>query len=46
MGPAGSQVKWEVGLPPARDAKVEIIEGPPAEAARILVARLLAEKVI
>jgi electron transfer flavoprotein beta subunit len=46
VGQAGSQVKWEVGLPPARDAKVEFIEGPPAEAAKILVARLLAEKVI
>ena len=46
VGRAGSQVKWEVGFPPARDAKVEFIEGPPAEAAKILVARLLTEKVI
>lgn len=46
VGQAGSQVKWAVGLPPARNAKVEIIEGPPAEAARILVDKLLAEKVI
>ena len=46
VGQAGSQVKWEANLPPAREAKVEIIEGPPAEAARILADRLLAEKII
>ena len=40
------QVKWEVTLPPAREAKVEIIDGSPGEAAKVLVDRLLAEKVI
>lgn len=47
VGKAGSQAKWpEVNLPPAREAQVEIIEGPPAEAAKILADRLVAEKVI
>lgn len=47
VGQAGSQATWpEVTLPPSREAKVEIIEGAPAEAAKILVDRLLAEKVI
>jgi len=47
VGRAGSQIKWpEVNLPPAREAQVEIIEGPPAEAAKILADRLMAEKVI
>lgn len=47
VGVAGSQAKWpEVSLPPTRDAKVEIIEGSPAEAAKTLADRLMAEKVI
>ena len=46
VGETGSQVKWEVNLPPAREAKVEIIEGSPDEAAKVLVDRLVAEKVI
>ena len=45
-GSAGAQVKWEVNLPPARDAKVEIIDGSPSEAAQILVDKLIAEKLI
>jgi len=40
------QVKWEVTLPPAREAKVEFIDGAPDKAAKVLVDRLLAEKVI
>jgi hypothetical protein len=39
-------VRWEASLPPTREAKVKIIEGSPAEAARILVDGLIAEKVI
>ena len=46
VGPTGSQVRWEVSLPPTREAKVKIIEGAPAEAATILVDGLIAEKVI
>jgi electron transfer flavoprotein beta subunit len=47
VGPASSQVKWpQVSLPPAREGTVEIIEGSPAEAAKILADRLMAEKVI
>lgn len=45
-GSAGAQVKWEVNLPPARDAKVEIIDGSPGEAAKILVDKLIAEKLM
>jgi electron transfer flavoprotein beta subunit len=47
VGVAGSQAKWPaVTLPPTREANVEIIEGSPAEAAKTLADRLLAEKVI
>lgn len=47
VGQAGSQARWpEVSLPPSREAAVEIIEGAPAEAAKVLADRLLAEKVI
>jgi len=47
VGEAGSQAKWpDVSLPPVREANVEIIEGPPEEAAKILANRLMAEKVI
>jgi electron transfer flavoprotein beta subunit len=47
VGAAGSQVQWpELTLPPAREARVEIIEGSPADAAKILAAKLAAEKII
>ena len=46
VGVAGSQVKWEPDLPPTREAEVEIIEGSPSEAAKILVDKLLAEKIV
>jgi electron transfer flavoprotein beta subunit len=47
VGLAGSQARWpEVSLPPSREAKVEIISGTPAEAAKTLADRLQAEKVI
>ena len=47
VGAAGSQVQWpELNLPPTRDAKVEMIEGSPAEVAKILVDKLAAEKII
>lgn len=47
VGAAGSQARWpDVSLPPVREASVEIIEGEPAEAARILADKLIAEKVI
>ena len=47
VGAAGSQTSWpEVDLTPTRDAQVEIIDGPVPEAVKILVDRLLAEKVI
>ncbi len=47
VGAAGSQASWPVvTLPPVRDANVEIIGGTAAEAARTLVDRLLAEKII
>ena len=47
VGVEGSQARWpEVTLPPVREAEVEIIEGPPEEAAKILADRLEEEKVI
>lgn len=46
VGSAGSQVTWEVNLPPTREARVEIIEGAPDEAAKILADKLAAEKII
>ncbi|MDX1520474.1 MAG: electron transfer flavoprotein subunit beta/FixA family protein [Anaerolineae bacterium] len=47
VGEAGSQARWpEVSLPPVRDASVELLEGEPAEVAKALADRLLAEKVI
>ncbi len=47
VGQAGSQARWsEINLPPSQEAEVEIIEGSPAEAAKTLVDRLMAEKVI
>lgn len=41
-----AQVSWEMTLPPAREAAVEIISGSPAEAAKVLADKLMAEKVI
>lgn len=47
VGSAGSQARWpQVTLPPVREARVEIIEGSPQEAAKFLADRLEAEKVI
>lgn len=47
VGEAGSQVRWpEVAAPEAREARVEMIEGPPEEAARTLVDRLVADGVV
>jgi electron transfer flavoprotein beta subunit len=47
VGPSGSQVRWpEVNLPPTREAEVQIIEGSPAEAAKILADKLVQEKAI
>ncbi|OQY37615.1 MAG: hypothetical protein B6243_00005, partial [Anaerolineaceae bacterium 4572_5.2] len=47
VGAAGSQVQWpEVTLPPATETTLELIEGEPEEAAKILADKLLAEKVI
>jgi len=40
------QVTWSLTLPPGRTAQVELISGSPAEAAKILVDKLMAEKVI
>jgi electron transfer flavoprotein beta subunit len=48
VGPAGSGVRWpEVTMPPAREGEAEIIQGETVEeAARLLVEKLLAEKVV
>lgn len=47
VGSAGSQVQWpDVSLPPTKDATLELIDGDPADAAKTLADRLLAEKVI
>ncbi len=47
VGAAGSAVRWpEILPPPVREVKCEFIEGTPEEQARLLVQRLLAEKVI
>ena len=48
VGAAGSGVRWpEVFMPPVREGEAEIIEGETVEeTARILVEKLLAEKVI
>jgi len=40
------QVAWSLTLPPSRTAEVELISGTPAEAAKTLVDKLMAEKVI
>lgn len=47
VGAAGSSVIWpEVYAPPARETKVEMIEGSPEEIAAKLADKLIAEKVI
>ena len=47
VGVSGSQVQWpEVTLPPVAETALELIEGEPEEAAKTLVEKLLAEKVI
>jgi electron transfer flavoprotein beta subunit len=47
VGSAGSQVQWpNVSLPPAKAARLEMLSGDPADVARTLADRLLAEKVI
>jgi electron transfer flavoprotein beta subunit len=48
VGPAGSGVRWpEVSMPPAREGEAEIVQGETVEeSARLLVEKLLAEKVI
>lgn len=47
VGVAGSQVQWpELSLPPSREARVEMIQGSPAEAAQLLADKLIAEKII
>jgi electron transfer flavoprotein beta subunit len=48
VGPAGSGVRWpEVSMPPARESEAEIVQGETVEeSARLLVEKLLAEKVI
>ena len=46
VGAGASAVEWRSDLPPVREAKVEMIDGGPADAARILVDRLIEEKVI
>jgi electron transfer flavoprotein beta subunit len=47
-GPAGSGVRWpEISMPPVREGEAEIVEGETVEeSARLLVEKLLAEKVI
>lgn len=39
-------VQWEASLPPTRTAEVELLSGTPAEAARALVDKLMADKII
>ncbi len=47
VGTAGAQVRWaELSLPPGQSAQVEMIDGSPAEAAKKLVDRLIAEKIL
>ena len=46
VGAGASKVAWQAELPPIREANVEMIDGGPEEAARILVDRLIEEKVI
>ena len=47
VGTAGSGVTWpDVYLPTGREARVELIEGSPAECARILAEKLTADHVL
>jgi electron transfer flavoprotein beta subunit len=47
VGASGSQVQWpEVTLPVMAETDLELVEGEPAEAAKALAEKLLAEKVI
>jgi electron transfer flavoprotein beta subunit len=47
VGISGSQARWpEVNVPTVREAKAEIIDGSPEEAAKILADRLIADKVV
>ncbi len=46
VGVKGSLVEWSSELPPDREAKLEMIDGNPEDAAKILVDRLIQEKVI
>jgi len=45
-GDVTPQVSWEMALPAAREAKVELIEGTSAEVAKLLADKLMGEKVI
>ncbi|MDM8528970.1 electron transfer flavoprotein subunit beta/FixA family protein [Anaerolineales bacterium HSG24] len=40
------QVLWEMALPPSRNAKIDLINGTPVEAAKLLADKLMSEKVI
>ena len=46
VGAGASVAGWQVDLPPFREANVEMIDGGPEDAARVLVDRLIEEKVI
>ena len=46
VGAGASSIDWQSELPPLREAHIEMIDGGPEDAARILVDRLLEEKVI
>ena len=46
VGSGASGVEWRTALPPVREAHIEMIDGGPEDAARILVDRLMEEKVI
>ena len=43
---SGARLTWEAHPPAAREARLEVIEGDPAQAAKTLVDRLIAEKAI
>ena len=46
VGSAGSQVTWQIDLPPVRENQLDLIDGPPEEAAKKLIDKLMEEKVI
>ncbi len=46
VGAGVSRVSWQSERPPSREAHVEMIDGTPSDVARILVDRLIQEKVI